>query len=390
MEYKLGDLLVLITKGTTPTTVGMKFTTHGVNYIKSECITYDGKIDKSKLVFINTGTHQKLKRSQLQVDDLLFSMAGIYLGKTARVTSDIIPANTNQALAIIRLNQQIAMPKYINYQLKQPHIIDFINNMSGQSAQPNINFEEIKSIPINLPPLQEQKAIASVLSSLDDKIDLLHRQNQTLEAMAETLFRQWFVEEAGEDWEEMPLDEAADFLNGLACQKYPARPGQPSLPVIKIREMRTGITEASDTATADVPSKFVVNNGDILFSWSGSLDVIFWFGGQGVLNQHLFKVTSNRFSRWYCYLWLKHHLKDFQHTAAEKATTMGHIQRHHLSQALVLAPSEGELREMDEIMAHIFDKLFYNYTQIQTLTTLRDILLPKLMSGEVRVKLKIS
>ncbi|MEZ4901864.1 MAG: restriction endonuclease subunit S [Spirosomataceae bacterium] len=175
-EYKLGEITTLITKGTTPSSLGSKFVQEGINYIKSEAVSYNGKIDKSTFAFIDDETHQKLKRSQLAKDDILYSMAGIFLGKSGIVTEDMLPANTNQALAIIRLNQGLAIPQFVNYYLRQKSVIEFVNNMSGQSAQPNINFEEIKSILLLLPPLPEQRAIASVLSSLDDKIDLLHRQ----------------------------------------------------------------------------------------------------------------------------------------------------------------------------------------------------------------------
>lgn len=384
-EYKLGDLTEVVTKGTTPTTIGGGFISEGINFIKSEAVGHDGRIDKSTFVFISEETHQKLRRSQLQVDDILFSMAGIFLGKNAIVTQDILPANTNQALAIIRLNKNIALPKYISYYLRQKTVVELVNNMSGQSAQPNINFEEIKSIDVILPPLPEQTAIAEVLSSLDDKIDLLHRQNKTLEQLAETLFRQWFVEEAEESWEEKGLDEIAEFLNGLACQKFPRKSGEIGLPVIKIKEMRTGITESSDWATADVPEKYIIDNGDMLFSWSGSLDIVLWFGGKGVLNQHLFKVSSEIYPQWFYYFWTQYHLQEFKGIADDKATTMGHIQRHHLSDARVIVPPKEVLQKMDETVNPIFQKIKFNTQQIRTLTQLRDTLLPKLMSGEVRV-----
>ncbi len=212
-EYKLGDLTELVTKGTTPTTVGGKFIEKGINFIKSEAVGYDGRIDKSTFVFIDDATHARLRRSQLEKDDILFSMAGIFLGKNALVTEDMLPANTNQALAIIRLNKQISLPKYVHYYLRQKSIIDLVNNMSGQSAQPNINFEEIKSIAISLPSIPEQTAIAEVLRSLDDKIDLLHRQNKTLEALAETLFRQWFVEGNGNERKEK-IGSVIEFAKG--------------------------------------------------------------------------------------------------------------------------------------------------------------------------------
>ncbi|OAQ39588.1 hypothetical protein A5893_08320 [Pedobacter psychrophilus] len=384
-ECKLGDVTKLITKGTTPSSLGGKFINKGINYIKSEAVSYDGKIDKSTFVFIDEAVHQKLKRSQLAKDDILYSMAGIYLGKNGLVTEDMLPANTNQALAIIRLNQEKAKPKFIHYYLRQKSVIDFVNNMSGQSAQPNINFEEIKSIDILLPPLQEQTAIATILSSLDDKIDLLHRQNKTLEQLAETLFRQWFVEEAEESWEEKSLPEITDYLNGLALQKFPAKIDY--LPVIKIREMKQGISENSDKCSRDIPLQYIVQDGDVLFSWSGSLEVVFWTGGEGALNQHLFKVSSKKYPKWFYYLATKHHLPEFKVIAESKSTTMGHIQRVHLQQAMISIPPKELFDQYNERITPMIDKLIDNHKQIRTLTQIRNTLLPKLMNGEVRVDL---
>lgn len=267
---------------------------------------------------------------------------------------------------------------------------DFVNTANGAESgtrMPRADWNFLKATEWLLPPLPEQTTIAEILSSLDDKINLLHRQNLTLEQLAETLFRQWFVEEAKESWEEKGLDEIAEFLNGLACQKFPRKLGEIGLPVIKIKEMRTGITDASDWATADVPEKYIIENGDMLFSWSGSLDIVLWFGGKGVLNQHLFKVSSEIYPQWFYYFWTQFHLQEFKGIADDKATTMGHIQRHHLSDARVVVPSNEELQKMDKTVNPIFQKIKSNTQQIRTLTHLRDTLLPKLMSGEVRVNL---
>jgi type I restriction enzyme S subunit len=235
--------------------------------------------------------------------------------------------------------------------------------------------------------LDQQKAIATVLSSLDDKIDLLHRQNKTLEAMAETLFRQWFVEEAQEDWEEKPLSSIADFLNGLACQKFPPQNEIERLPVLKIKELSSGISEASDWAASTVKPQYIVDEGDVIFSWSASLIVKMWDGEQCVLNQHLFKVTSAEFPKWFYLLWCKHHLAEFISISSSHATTMGHIKRGDLDTAIVSVPPPDVLIEMTAVMAPLLDKQIENSKQLRGLEKLRDILLPKFMSGEVRVAL---
>jgi type I restriction enzyme S subunit len=260
-----------------------------------------------------------------------------------------------------------------------------INSMDSGSAIPSTSRDEVYDLNILLPPPAEQKAIAAVLSSLDDKIDLLHRQNRTLEVMGETLFRQWFVEGAGGAWEERPLSSIADFLNGLACQKYPPINEQEKLPVLKIRELSSGISESTDWATSEVKPEYIVEAGDVIFAWSASLMVKVWDGERCVLNQHLFKVTSHEFPKWFYLMWCKHHLAEFISISASHATTMGHIKRGDLDDAMVSVPSPDELKAMDEQMAPLLEKQVAIAKQRRMLEKLRDLLLPKLMSGEVRV-----
>ena len=260
-------------------------------------------------------------------------------------------------------------------------------NLDGTSGRQRVPKECFNDLLLDLPTdIPEQCAIASVLSSLDDKIDLLYRQNATLEKMAETLFRQWFVEEAKEEWEETSLSTIADFLNGLACQKFPPKNSIDKLPVLKIKELTNGITENSDWATTEVKTEYIVKNGDVIFAWSASLMVKIWNGENCILNQHLFRVTSDNYPKWFYYLWCKQHLNVFIAKAASHATTMGHIKRGDLDIAKVLIPSPEELLEMTNIMQPMIDKMTNNNIQIRTLIESRDTLLSKLISGEVRLE----
>lgn len=289
---------------------------------------------------------------------------------------------SDNALYTIPKNETDA--KFLYYLLKNMGL----NSQAEGSSHPLLTQTLLNSLDVFVTDsLPEQRAIADVLSSLDDKIDLLHRQNKTLEGMAEALWRQMFVEEVVPGWDEKGLDEIAIFLNGLPCQKYPPDTSTEPLPVIKIKELRTGITGDSDLATSKVPSEYIVDDGDILFSWSGSLEIVIWSFGKGVLNQHLFKVTSDDYPKWFCYYWIKHHLSEFRDIAQDKATTMGHIQRHHLSAAKVLVPDEKSFEYLNTKIGPVFEKMMHNLKAIRKLARLRDTLLPKLMSGEVRVKL---
>ncbi|MFA6425532.1 MAG: restriction endonuclease subunit S [Phycisphaerae bacterium] len=271
---------------------------------------------------------------------------------------------------------------------------------SHTSAYPSFNPDVIENSVFVIPPISEQKTIAAVLSSFDDKIELLRQQNKTLESIAQTIFKEWFVNftvdgkklkinsKTGlpEGWRKKGIDEIADFLNGLALQKYPPKNKADVLPVIKIRELKAGITDQSDKASKQINSKYIVNDGDILFSWSGSLEVVLWCYGKGALNQHLFKATSERYPKWFYYYWTLEHLPFFRSIAEAKATTMGHIQRHHLSEALVVVPNEDFMIFADSKIKPVFEHIVLNNSQIQTLSKLRDFLLPKLMKGEIRVK----
>jgi len=189
----LRELSVRITKGTTPTK-GQGFVSQGINYIKSESITPAGTIDKSKFAFIDERTHAALERSQLRAGNVLFSMAGVYLGKTAVVQQEYLPANTNQAVGIISLDESKADPYFIHYALQSPECRGWVARSAAQSAQPNFNLKEIGDLPIPKFSLPVQKQISENLRALDSKIALSRRINQTLEAMAQAIFKSWFVD----------------------------------------------------------------------------------------------------------------------------------------------------------------------------------------------------
>ena len=193
-EVNLSELTTKITKGTTPSKKDGGFSSLGINFIKAESVDYDGQIDISKFAYINEAVHDKFKRSQLAENDILFSMAGAFLGKTGLVQKEHLPANTNQALALIRPDCKQIDPKFLHFYLRQRSVQHFVNNSTSQSAQPNINLQEIGSLKIRLPGIGLQKRIAKILSSLDDKIQLNRQTNQTLEAMAQALFKSWFVD----------------------------------------------------------------------------------------------------------------------------------------------------------------------------------------------------
>lgn len=278
------------------------------------------------------------------------------------------------------------LPEYVGFYFRSPKFRSTVSGMSSGTTRASLNNGMLSQLKIAIPPFSEQKAIAKSLISLHNKISLLQHQNNTLESIAEAMFRRWFVEEAEEDWEERSLTEIAKYLNGLALQDFPSK-GDEGLPIIKIREMKQGNTENSDICDLNIPQEYVVRNGDVLFSWSGSLEVVLWAGKDGALNQHLFKVTSKEYPKWLYYFATKYHLANFKVVAESKSTTMGHIQRHHLEEAKISVPPQPLLDKLNNIFDPLIIKEINNNRQILSLLTLRDSLLPKLMSGEARVKM---
>lgn len=324
----------------------------------------------------------------LEENDIVIGMDGSRVGHNrAKIKSQELPLILAQRVAKLRAKNNFDQ-SFLWYHIFSDNFKDYVEAIHTGTSIPHISQRQIADFEILAPKLKtEQTAIASVLSSLDDKIDLLHRQNATLEKMAETLFRQWFVEEAKEEWESLSLSEMANFLNGLACQKFPPKNDIDKLPVLKIKELSSGITENSDWASTDIKPEYIVRNGDVIFAWSASLMVKIWDGQDCVINQHLFKVTSEDYPKWFYYLWCKHHLAEFISIAASHATTMGHIKRGDLDEAKVLIPCPEELAVMTEQAEPLIDKIIANNIQINTLIKLRDSLLPKLMSGEVKVEI---
>ena len=293
-----------------------------------------------------------------------------------------------------------------------------INGMDSGSAIPSTNREAFYSLPVSVPPFPEQRAIAHILGTLDDKIELNRRMNETLEALARALFTSWFVDfdpvrakmegrdtglpediadlfpnrlveselgEIPEGWRLRPLDSVARFQNGLALQKFRPAENETRLPVVKIAQLRAGETNSGEWASSTIKPGCIIENGDVVFSWSGSLLVQMWCGGRAALNQHLFKVTSEEYPKWFYLHSVLSHFPEFQQTAKDKATTMGHIRRHHLTDALCVVPPDGVIARVSEMFGGLLERQVANEVAGRALVTLRNTLLPKLVSGELRV-----
>ena len=317
--------------------------------------------------------------------------------------------------ALVTPDESKALGAYINAFMHTKFIQKYFeNNASGSGQRYSLSVDTMENMPLYLPSIEEQQRIVSLFSNIFDKISLDRRIISNLEALARQIYDYWFVQfnfpdengkpykssggkmqydsvlkrDIPEGWHCGNLYEIAKFTNGLACQKYRPTQGGESLPVIKIKEMRYGITEDTELVRADIPEGVKVYNGDILFSWSASLEVMLWCHGNGGLNQHIFKVTSaNNFPKAFYYFQLLDYVKFFKQMAEARKTTMGHITQDHLVQSTIAIPNDVSIAQrFAEVVAPIFEIIILKQTEITDLIDQRKELLPILMNGQVSVE----
>ena len=393
---KLGLLTTKIGSGITPRGGQSVYQNLGTHLIRSQNI-YNHKFEKNGLVCISQEIAEKMKSVEIMNDDVLINITGDSVARVYLVPDEILPARVNQHVCILRTKPELN-PHYLYYFLINPTTQNHLLSIAGIGGTRNaLTKEMLYNLIIEYPDLPTQEKIVKQLNTIKNKIITLENQNHILEETAQTIFKSWFVDFDGitefEDselgkipkgWKAESLDQNINFLNGLALQKF--RPmTEEFLPVIKIKEMNEGFSNKTDKAGLHIDPKYIVKNGDVLFSWSGSLELMLWYHGDGALNQHLFKVTSEKFKSWFFYQWINFHLSQFRRIAAGKRTTMGHIQRHHLAEAKILVPPPEILEKHNSFFQPMIDQILSNKLESESLTKIRDTLLPKLMSGEIRV-----
>lgn len=338
--------------------------------------------------------HDTLKKKvpperYVKPDDILINSTGAgTAGRIAQI-EDVPSATTIDGhMILIRSNGKVTQ-KFLGYALKA-HQWEVLQLDEGSTGQTELNRDRLlDEIMINYPvSFDEQNAIVGTLESIDRKLIVNKEINDNLYAQAKAIFAQRFIgiETIPDGWKKGNLLDIANYLNGLAMQKFRPRDDEVGLPVLKIKELRQGSCDvSSELCSPSIKPEYIVHDGDVIFSWSGSLLVDIWCGGTCGLNQHLFKVTSETYDQWFYYLWTAHHLERFIAIAADKATTMGHIKRGELEKAEVLIPSEKDYKEISSLMNPLFNLIIANRIEARKLAELRDELLPKLMSGEIDV-----
>lgn len=383
----INDVCVLVTDGShsSPKSV------NDGKYMVSVKDFTDYGFDFASCRMISNDDYETLKRNGCvpQIDDILIGKDG------ARFFEDIIIYRQREkpallsSIAILRCDKSKILPDFLYYVLRTPSFRqDVKDNYGSGSAIPRIILKDFKRMMVSYPSLEKQQAIISVLTAIDSKIQANTEINDNLYAQAKAIFDNHFIniDAIPAGWRKGNLLDIANYLNGLAMQKFRPQGNEIGLPVLKIKELRQGsCDDSSELCSLRIKPEYIIHDGDVIFSWSGSLLVDIWCGGTCGLNQHLFKVTSDIYDKWFYYLWTAHHLARFIAIAADKATTMGHIKREELAKAEVLIPCEEDYTSLTSIMQPIFELIITNRIEARKLAALRDELLPKLMSGEIDV-----
>lgn len=336
-------------------------------------------------------TDKELNNCDIEAGDLLFARQSLVLegaGKCSIITVVDEPTVFESHLIRARIDTSKANPYFLYYYFNSHHGKENIKTIVEQVAAAGIRGSDLIKLNVPCPVLEVQNYIAKILNRFDEKIELNQKINENLERQAEAVFQNELlsVQMLPDGWKQASLIDIADYLNGLAMQKYRPADGEMGIPILKIKELRQGCCDdSSELCSPNIKGDYIIHDGDVIFSWSGSLLVDFWCGGICGLNQHLFKVSSTKYDKWFYYAWTKHHLDRFIAVAADKATTMGHIKRDELAKAEVLIPPETDYMRIGELLQPIYDLIIANRIENKRLAEARDTLLPKLMSGELDV-----
>jgi len=359
----------------------------GHKLIATNCVTNNTLFPVyDKIRYLSEETYQTWFRAHPIPGDILF----VNKGTPGRVclVPDPVDFCIAQDMIALRADESKIYPKYLFTVLRSREIQQQIYNTNVGDVIPHFKKQFLDQLLIPIPERSIQESIGDLYYVLSLKAERNKKINDNLYAQAKAIFDNHFIniDAIPAGWRKGNLLDIANYLNGLAMQKFRPQGHEIGLPVLKIKELRQGsCDDSSELCSLRIKPEYIIHDGDVIFSWSGSLLVDIWCGGTCGLNQHLFKVTSDVYDKWFYYLWTAHHLARFIAIAADKATTMGHIKREELAKAEVLIPCEEDYTSLTSIMQPIFELIISNRIEGRKLAVLRDELLPKLMSGEIDV-----
>lgn len=379
-------------RGKTP-----KKTSSGIRLITAKVIK-GGRILEEPAEYIAEDEYDTWMRRGLpkQWDVLITTEAPLGELGILRSTEKIALA---QRVILLRGKPDLLDQKFLFYVMQGDFVQHQLRARATGATVLGIKQSELRQVEVPSPSLDVQRQVASILSTYDDLIMNNTRRIEILEEMARRLYEEWFVhfrfsghEEASfkeselgripEGWKPVAFSEVASFMNGFAFK--PSHFTDDGLPVIKIKELKSGITADTPRCSGEIKEKYLVKDGDILFSWSAHLDAYIWKGGEGWLNQHLFKVDGvDGIPKSFLYFSLKDKMGEFR--AKSMGTTMQHIKRSALNEVRFPMPSESLTSQFDDLVTPILNEVLLLQRKNTNLRAQRDLLLPKLVSGEIDV-----
>ncbi|BEC47144.1 restriction endonuclease subunit S [Escherichia coli] len=443
-EYKIEDLGKVITGKTPPSKISDAFSAQGIPFVTPKDMDGRRLIDKTERYLSSQGV-EAVRNCLLPQNSIAVSCIGSDMGKTVLLPGESITNQQINAIVVDSehfdykyvyyylstlqddfkaiaggsatpiLNKghfsqfKVSLPVK-PVQNKIALILDSLDTKIEVNTEINHTLEQMaqalfKSWFVDFEPVKAKMAVLesggsqadamlaamTAISGKDaDALAVFEREHPEqyaeLKATAELFPAAMQDSELGEipeGWSIKPLDGIATYQNGLALQKFRPENENDFLPVVKIAQLKKGFSDGEEKASPNIKPECIIDNGDVVFSWSGSLMVDIWCGGKAALNQHLFKVSSTKYPKWLYYKYTAHHLIEFQRIAEAKAVTMGHIKREHLSQAKCLMPSSETVHAFTPFFEPVLNKVISNRLETRKLENIRDTLLPKLLSGEI-------
>ncbi len=381
-EYKLGEIAIKITSGGTPKSSEASFYDGDIPWLNTKEINFN-RITKTERCITQKG----LNNSSAKWIPKGAVIVAMYGATAAKVAYSLIDLTTNQACCNLIVNKNIAEGSFVYYYIQSSY--GELLNLACGAAQQNLSLGVIADFPISLPSLNEQRRIASILTSLDDKIDLLRRENATLEAMAETLFRQWFLVEAKEEWEEVALGNVVKTTSGgTPSRKHSEYYENGTINWVKSKELNGSFI----SATEELITKEAVTNSSAKMLPEKSVLIAMYgatVGEYGILsrpmtcNQAVCALIPNeKYPYTYLFVWTALMKEDFINLASGAAQQ--NISQDLIKQQIVCSDLD-RIKQYDKMVRSYFEKMENNQKQIQTLIQTRDGLLPRLMGGEVKI-----
>ncbi|MGW0957167.1 restriction endonuclease subunit S [Streptomyces sp. NPDC002545] len=339
-----------------------------------------GQINRADPLRVSSEVEEKYSRTRLRGGEVLISLVGS-VGETAVATSDLAGWNVARAIGVLRVSDEVSS-SWLKICLNDDVAQHYMQTRLNTTVQATLNLRDVRKTPIVMPPEHERQAIAAVAAALDDKIAVNERIASTTDSLRSACYLGAHAEAPGEFRQEA-LSSAAEFINGRPFTKGATGTGRM---VVRIAELNAGPGRSTVYNDIQVADKHLARPGDVLFAWSGSLTVARWFHPEAIINQHIFKVVpKGDHPMWLVAELLKLKLDEFRAIAADKATTMGHIQRRHLDEP-VLTPNVAMTQKLDAQIGPLWERALAAEQESLRLAEFRDTLLPQLMSGKLRVR----